>query len=70
MCEVLENIITMMHNAPGKRLEFASIDGIIHLLPLQKLKELEKDIKRTLSKGASFQGGQTYKRSGWTCLSS
>lgn len=57
MCEVLESIIDMMHNAPGKRLEFASIieqyreDGIIHLLPLEKLKALEKDIKRTLGKG-------------------
>lgn len=57
MCEVLESIIDMMHNAPGKRLEFADIieehsaDGLIHLLSLDQLTALEKDIKRTLGKG-------------------
>lgn len=57
MNEVLESIIDMLHNAPSKRLEFAYIieqyteDGIIGFLPLNKLRELEKDIKRTLCKG-------------------
>lgn len=55
--EVLENIVNMMHNAPEKRLKFAYIieeyreDGLIHLLSVEKLKALEKDIKRTLSTG-------------------
>lgn len=57
MGEVLENIIDMMHNAPGKRLEIAYViekhreDGIIHLMSLEELRLLEKDIKRTLCKG-------------------
>lgn len=57
MYEVLESIIDMMHNAPSKSLEFATVieehseDGLIHLLSLEQLAALEKDIKRTLSKG-------------------
>lgn len=57
MYEVLESIIDMMHKAPSKRLEFADVieqhskDSLIHLMSIEELKALEKDIKRTLSKG-------------------
>lgn len=58
MTEVLENIVEIMNNAPKSRWNEIGIlisnkapYGVISFMSIEEIKELEKEIKRTLGKG-------------------